>query len=269
MADSGSVPILIHGLSPLSAADFCYIPRMTERHTAIVTGAGSGIGQCTAVALALEGWNVCLVGRTPGKLLESIDWARRAGVSKTQLLSCPLDITKASNWHQTMTDAITQFGRLDALVNVAGYASQVAIEMVRHDEWERTIDTNLTAPVQLTAAAWPYLVNHGGIIVNVSSMASIDPYPGFAMYAAAKAGLNLFTLVTAREGQPHNIKAVCIAPGATETPMLRSMFDEKRIPKDKALPPEDVARIIIDCIMGRRQFEPGETIQVPSPNSQA
>ena len=86
-------------------------------------------------------------------------------------------------------------------------------------------------------------------MVNVSSMASIDPFPGFATYAAAKIG----------------VKAVAVAPGAVETPMLRSMFNEQMIPKDKALSPEQVAKIITDCITGERAFTSGETIAVPSP----
>jgi NAD(P)-dependent dehydrogenase (short-subunit alcohol dehydrogenase family) len=96
----------------------------------------------------------------------------------------------------------------------------------------------------------------------VSSMASIDPFPGFAAYAAAKAGLNMLTHVTAREGAAIGLKAVAIAPGAVETPMLRSAFDERAIPRHAALSPQAVASLIADCITGRRAFQPGEVIQI-------
>ena len=238
---------------------------MSEIKTAIVTGAGSGIGQPTAVALALEGWNVVLVGRTPGKLHESIAWAVKAGADENKLLASPLDITSSGNWHQLMNDAVTHFGRLDALINIAGYASQVPIEMISADEWQKTIDTNVTAVVQMTAAAWPFLKAQGGTIANVSSMASLDPFPMFAMYAAAKAAINMFTLVSAREGADDNINAFAVAPGAVDTPMLRSMFDELQIPKENTLAPEEVAKVIVDCVLGRRAYQPGETIALPSP----
>jgi len=133
----------------------------------------------------------------------------------------------------------------------------------------QVIDTNLTSVVHLTAAVWPHLrksdEHAGGVIVNVSSMASFDPFPGFALYAAAKIGVNMFTLCTGREGAEHGIRAVCIAPGAVETSMLRGLFDESVIPPDKALSPDAVAACIADCITGRRDYESGETIEFASP----
>ncbi len=98
-------------------------------------------------------------------------------------------------------------------------------------------------------------------MVNVSSMASIDPFPGFSIYAASKLAVNMFTRCIAQEG----LRAVAIAPGAVETPMLRGLFDESVIPRDKALDPAEVAKVIVDCITGNRAFESGEVITVPSP----
>jgi NAD(P)-dependent dehydrogenase (short-subunit alcohol dehydrogenase family) len=188
----------------------------------------------------------------------------------------PQDITEPAAAAAIIGATLDRFGRLDALVNVAGFASQTPIEQITADEWRATIDTNLSAVVMLTAAAWPALrasasggdserAFGGGVIVNVSSMASIDPFPQFAMYAAAKAGVNLFTRCTASEGAEWGIRAVAVAPGAVETPMLRSMFDERVIPREKALAPEDVAKVICGCVTGKRGFEAGEVIVVGSP----
>ena len=117
--------------------------------------------------------------------------------------------------------------------------------------------------VHLTAMVWPtFRERGGGIIVNVSSMASVDPFPGFSIYAAAKTGLNMFTQVTADEGKTLGISAVAVAPGAVETPMLRSLFDEQTIPVENTLPPQRIADVICDCITGDRSFESGETILV-------
>jgi NAD(P)-dependent dehydrogenase (short-subunit alcohol dehydrogenase family) len=85
------------------------------------------------------------------------------------------------------------------------------------------------------------------------------------MYASAKAAVNMFTLCTAREGAAIGVRAVALAPGAVETSMLRGLFDEKAIPHDKTLTPEQVATVIRDCLTGARRFTSGETIPVPSP----
>ena len=104
-----------------------------------------------------------------------------------------------------------------------------------------------------------------GFIGSVSSMASIDPFPGFSIYAAAKAGVNLFTLVTGREGQKIGVRAMAVAPGAVETGMLRKLFDESVIPADATLSPDEVAKVIVDCLENKRAFEVGQTIELPSP----
>jgi NAD(P)-dependent dehydrogenase (short-subunit alcohol dehydrogenase family) len=129
----------------------------------------------------------------------------------------------------------------------------------------RCLDTNIAATAYLTAAAWPtFKQQRRGIFVNVSSVASFDPFPGFSIYAAAKVAINMFTHCTAQEGADCGIKAVCVAPGAVETPMLRSLFDETVMPRDKTLHPDEVAQVIIDCICARRAFQSGETIVVPN-----
>jgi len=97
-----------------------------------------------------------------------------------------------------------------------------------------------------------------------SSMAAFDPFRGFNMYGAAKAAVNLFTKATADEGKRINLNAVAVGPGAVETDMLRDNFSEKAIPKDMTLDPAEVAAVLRDCITGDRDFEPGETILLPS-----
>ena len=151
------------------------------------------------------------------------------------------------------------------LANIAGDAPYMPVGDYDPQIVQRCIDTNLTAAINLVSAAWPTLKSQGGgVIVNVSSIASVDPFPFFSVYAAAKAGLNMFTRCAASEGAEYGIETVAIAPGAVETPMLRGIFDELAIPADKTLQPIEVARLIVDCITGQRAFEPGETIILPS-----
>lgn len=228
--------------------------------TAIVTGAGSGIGRSTALLLDAAGYKLALVGRTESKLKQTADQLTRPS------LVIPCDLCDPGDCADVIRKAQQWFNRIDVLANVAGDAPNLTLDKVTPAIWRRCIDTNLSAAVHLTAAAWPlFKQQQSGMIVNVSSMASISPFPGFAIYAAAKAGLNMFTLATAKEGKPLGIQAVAVAPGAVETPMLRSVFDEGKIPRHKALPPEAIAQVIVGCATGQRAFTSGETITVPSP----
>ena len=236
-----------------------------ERKVAVVTGAGSGIGRETSLQLAQAGYHLMLVSRSRDKLETTARLAAKDAATGVDVDVRPTDLCNAQHARNVATQTLKRFGRLDAVANVAGYAPLVPIKHVTADMWQKVVDTNLSSVVNLTAAAWPMLKQRGGIVVNVSSMASVDPFPGLAIYAAAKAGLNMLTRSTAQEGQEEGIRAVAVAPGAVETPMLRSLFDESAIGKHQTLDPKAVAKVIVDCITGDRSFEPGQTILLPSP----
>lgn len=247
---------------------------MSERRCAIVCGAGSGVGRATAILLASEGFDVVLVARTREKLEETASMA--VGRDGAQAVVMPADLEKPETPRAIVEQTIARFGRVDAIANCAGAAPNLPIEKITEREWRRCIDGNLSYVVHMTAAVWPAFQRpraggsrgsggSGGVIVNVSSMSSIDPFPGFSIYAAAKIGLNMFTRVTASEGAKLGIRAVAIAPGAIETPMLRGLFSEEVLPPERTLAPTRVGELIRDCITGTRAFESGETIVLPSP----
>jgi NAD(P)-dependent dehydrogenase (short-subunit alcohol dehydrogenase family) len=223
--------------------------------TAIITGAGSGIGRATALALARAGWSLLITGRDPRKL------AATAEHGGDRMVLHAGDLTADGFAEQIVDAAMKRFGRIDALANIAGHVELVPLAKTTDATWQRTLDVNLTAPFRLTRAAWPVFERQKrGVVVNVSSMSSIDPFPGLGAYAAAKGGLNLLTLMTAREGESIGVKAVAIAPGAVETPMLRSLFSTDLLPASAAAPPEAIAQLIADCITGQRAFTSGEVI---------
>jgi NAD(P)-dependent dehydrogenase (short-subunit alcohol dehydrogenase family) len=98
------------------------------------------------------------------------------------------------------------------------------------------------------------------VIVNVSSAASRDPFPGLGVYGAAKAGLNVLGLALAREGEPYGIRVHTIAPSATETGMFRGIMSTEQVPPEKVMAPEDVARVIAECVSGELRHTSGEVI---------
>ena len=240
---------------------------MQENKTAIVTGAGSGVGRATAELLAQSGYNVVLAGRTRSKLdqtAQRIEQQTADGAVTCRAVT--IDITDARACQELVNETVQVYGRIDAMANVAGVAPLMPLEQVTAQVLQTSLDTNLSSVVYLTVAAWPtFKTQNSGVIVNVSTIGTIDPWPGFAAYVSAKAGLNMFTYCTAQEGAAIGLKAVVVAPGAIETPMLRANFDEKMLPRDKALAPRQVGQVVCDCITGKRTFEPGQVIQVPSP----
>ena len=228
---------------------------------AIVTGAGSGIGAATALRLAATGWSLALAGRDRKKLKATGEAAAAAGAP--EVLIQPTDVSKPSACKRLIAAVEKRFSRIDALANVAGHAEMMSIAQTSDAAWEKAFAVNVDGAFYLTRACWGQLARQeSGVIVNVSSMASIDPFPGFAAYASAKAALNMFTTITAREGAEVGVTAVAIAPGAVETPMLRALFSPRQISPTQTLAPAAVARVIVDCIIGKRVFTSGQIIQV-------
>ncbi|MDD9961507.1 MAG: SDR family NAD(P)-dependent oxidoreductase [Gammaproteobacteria bacterium] len=238
---------------------------IAEYPTAIVTGASSGIGRQTSILLASAGYHLILVARDPNKLDQTVDLARKTTPHDIDVEVLSMDLSDPRSGPLIAAKAGDRFGRIDAVANVAGYCPMMTIQQVTPDEWTKVIDTNLSCIVHLTRAVWPILSQqNGGTIVNVSSITSVDPLPNLAIYATAKAAVNTFTYYTAEEGNEVGIQAVAIAPGAVETPMLRSQIDEQALSPAQTLDPKTVAQMIVDCITGKQSFEPGQTILMPS-----
>jgi NAD(P)-dependent dehydrogenase (short-subunit alcohol dehydrogenase family) len=245
---------------------------------AIITGAGGGIGRATAIELARLGYRPVLVGRTERTLAET------RALLTIESLPVRADVTDPVEVERLVGRALDAFGRIDALVNNAGYAPVLSIEQTSVEAWHAVIDTNLSAAFYLSRAAWSSLKQAGalnarpsarsdaaensgaggagGVIVNVSSAAARDPFPGLGAYGAAKAGLNLFALALAREGEPVGIRVHTVAPSATETPMFREIMTPQQYPAEKTLAPADVARVIGQCVRGDLRHTSGEVIYV-------
>jgi 3-oxoacyl-[acyl-carrier protein] reductase len=221
---------------------------------AIITGAGRGIGRATAVELGSLGYRLVLVARTIGELEET---ARLAGGGEIMAA----DVAQPQSAPRLVKATVEKFGAVDVVVHCAGVAPVRSVAEMTPEQWRAVIDTNLSAAFYLCRAAWPqFAAQRSGVVVNVSSMAARDPFPGFAAYGAAKAGMNLFGLAAAREGASIGVRVHTVAPGAVETSMLREILSPEQYPREKTLDPADVARVIVQCVRGDLRHASGEVI---------
>ena len=229
-----------------------------EIKSAIITGAGSGIGRATAIELARLGYALALVGRRETELKQTASLC-----APSQSLVLPANIADPDNCARVVAAAVEQFGRLDALVHCAGFAPLLRIDQITPDLWRQIIDTNLSAVIHLARAAWPtFKAQKQGVIVNISSESGRDPFIGLGAYGAAKAGVNLLGKALAAEGNEINVRVHTIAPGAVETDMLRRIVSSDQFPTEKTLAPDEVARVIVQCIEGDLRHTNGEVIYV-------
>jgi NADP-dependent 3-hydroxy acid dehydrogenase YdfG len=217
--------------------------------TAVVTGAGSGVGQAVAWALVKQGWRVAVVGRRAETLQETV---ARAGTQKDQLLVCPCDIGRGPAVAQLGRDVLGKFGSVEVLVNAAGTnAPRRALEVLSLEDYHAMIDTNLNGAYYVTQAFLPAMrAQKSGTIVHVVSDAGkqASPKAGPA-YVMSKFGLAGLTQSINAEERGNGVRACAIFPGDIDTPLL-----EKRPAPPPAeararmLRPEDVAECILLAI---------------------
>lgn len=240
---------------------------MSEQITpvALVTGAGSGIGRAAARRLAAAGHHVVLVGRRANLLEE----AAAELPKEVESVCVPANMSDPGSGHVIVTACLGRFGRLDVLVNNAGVAPMKSIEQTDAELIQQAYFTNAIGPACTIAAAWMVfrrqfeeqrMSPRGHCVVNISTLGTLDPFPGFFAYASSKAGLNLMARSCAKEGAAIGVRAFSIAPGAVETAMLRGLFDEEMLPKSACMTSDEVAEEVLACVNGERDQKNGETI---------
>ena len=231
----------------------------------LITGASSGVGLATARRFTALGRCVVMAARDRERLRAAADDVAARG-DGAEVLAVPADVGRAEECERLAREALARFGRIDALVNNAGMAPLTPI--VKHTPalLADVFAVNAIGPANLIVACWPtFVAQRRGCVVNVSTMATRDPFPGFFGYAAAKAAVNLMTQSVAKEGKAVGVRAFAVAPGAVETPMLRAIISEKAVPRSACLAPEDVADVIVRCVEGERDAENGQVIWLPAP----
>lgn len=205
--------------------------------TAIISGGGSGIGLHAARLLAKEGFRVGLVGRRVS-LLECAAQSIRALGGEAWYTS--LDVRNAVDVTAFVDAAVAQFGSVDLLVNNAGIFKMLPFEKTTSEFWQENLDTNLTGAYNFCRAVWQHIDN--GQIINVSSVAGVQAFPGCAAYSAAKYGLVGLSEVLALEGKARGIRVHVLAPANTNTPIWDNQAPEKV--RARMMRPEQVAEVI-------------------------
>ncbi len=183
---------------------------------AIVTGAGSGLGRATALRLADLGADLTIVDISAEGLAATARTIREKG---RKVLELVLNLADRANCSAAVDRTIAEYGRIDALCNVAGVLSSGPSESFPENEWDLIIKVNLEAPFFLSRAAIPHMLENGGGIVNVSSSASFKAQAYFTAYCASKAGLSHITRSMALEYIKTKIRINAVAPGGMQTPL--------------------------------------------------
>jgi NAD(P)-dependent dehydrogenase (short-subunit alcohol dehydrogenase family) len=191
---------------------------------AIITGAGSGIGRHSSLALLRDGYSVVLAGRRLEPLLETLE---EAGDAKDNALPIPTDVGDPQAVKHLFSETYASFGRLDVLFNNAGLgAPPVPIEDLTYEQWKLVVDTNLTGSFICAQEAVKIMKDQnpmGGRIINNGSISAHTPRPNSAPYTATKHAITGLTKSISLDGRRYNIACSQIDIGNAETPMTSRM----------------------------------------------
>lgn len=234
--------------------------------TALVTGGASGIGRATVMELARMGAQVICADVNEAKSAEVI---KDAGDTNLQVEAVAIDLAVPKSVRSCASDVLARHGRVDILVNGAGW-NDIQPYMENASEYmDRVIAINLGGPVHLTQALLPPMIAAGkGKIVNISSDAGRVGSSGETVYAAAKGGVMAFTKSLAREVARYSINVNCICPGPTDTPMLASRSEKLREAFIRAIPfhrfakPQEIADAILFFASPRSDYITGQILSV-------
>jgi NAD(P)-dependent dehydrogenase (short-subunit alcohol dehydrogenase family) len=191
---------------------------MFANKVAIVTGASSGIGRATALSLAAAGAAVAAVGRDKAALEAVLAEAAHAG---GQAIAIVADVTADTAPDDIVRDATARFGGLDILVNAAGILGTGMTDGTSDEQWDRMMAVNVRAPFRLMRAAFPFLQERRGAVVNVSSVNGRRVFPNLAAYNTSKAALDHLTRCAAIDWAPQGVRVNAVNPGVTVTNLHR------------------------------------------------
>ncbi len=235
--------------------------------TAIVTGAGQGIGLATATSLHAAGANLVI------NFFDDADGNNKAQAEKVvadfgeRAMAAGADVRKPDELEAMVAAGVEKFGGLDIVVNNAGILRDRSFKKMSDSEWSDVIDTNLTGVFNVCKAAIGSL-NEGGAIINVASLSAVTGFFGQANYASAKAGVITLTKVLSKELARQNIRVNAVAPGVVDTEMGKSIPEENRkamltmVPLGRFAEPSEIGDVVLFLASDMSSYVTGQTIHI-------
>lgn len=238
---------------------------------ALVTGASSGIGRASAIALAMQGAKVALAARRIDRLEAVAAEIKSLG---KEAIAIQMDVTKKTDIDSAVAKTVTKFGRLDILLNNAGVAEFVPFLDMTEEQWDKTLDTNVKGYFLVAQAAAKEMVkNKWGRIINIASIASGGVgvgFPSIAQYCASKGAVVAMTEALADELAPMGILVNAIGPGVIESEMTEGILKDpaqaqallSRAPLKRAGKPEEIAAAVVYLASDEASYTTGATLYI-------
>lgn len=231
----------------------------------VITGAGSGIGEGTALRFAREGASVVLAGRRKEKLD-----AVAAGLDEARTLVQVADVADETQATALIDEAVKRFGRIDVLVNNAGVAVMGKIADLSTADWRKVMSADVDGVFFCTRAAMPHLIATKGSVVNTSSVSGLGGDWGMTVYNAAKGAVTNLTRALAMDYGRDGVRVNAVCPSLTNSEMTSDMQDNKeligkfmeRIPLGRAAEPDDIAAVIAFLASDDARFVTGVNLPV-------
>jgi 3-oxoacyl-[acyl-carrier protein] reductase len=224
--------------------------------TAIITGAGRGIGRAIALGYAREGARVVVCARSEDEISQVAQDIRQAG-GQSRAMTC--DVTDEEQVKALLNACLDSFGTPDVLVNNAGVGNMRPVWGMPKASFERVLAVNLIGTFLCTKHAWkPMRKAGGGSIINISSLGGLHGYPLLSAYCASKWGQIGFTKACAEEGKPDNIRANALAPGKADTAFRENITEDK----SRMLVAEDHVGVSIFLASDESHFITGHVIPI-------
>jgi 3-oxoacyl-[acyl-carrier protein] reductase len=243
---------------------------------AVVTGASQGIGRATAVRLARDFSAVVLAARNEDQLQQTADTIHAAGAEP---MVCALDLREPQAAEILVRSVLDRFGRIDALLNIAGAVPQINLFEMTDAQWEDGLALKLHGARRLTVRAWDALKASNGSVVLISGSAALDPKPGLAAVAAVNAAIIALAKAFAEQGIKDGVQVNSVVPGAVLTGRRQSFFEKwapahnltveeamKKFPEEVGIArfgtPEEIADLMAFLVSPEARWLTGASIRM-------
>ena len=234
----------------------------------VITGASGGLGEATARHLAAQGARVVLGARRLQRINEVAQSIRASGA---EAVAVQTDVTDAAAVKVLVDKAVSEFGRIDVMINNAGLMPHSPLERLKIADWDQTIDVNIKGVLYGIAAALPHMIaQKSGHMINVSSVAGHKVRPGSAVYAATKSAVLMLSEGLRQEVKPYDIRTTVISPGALDTDLPSSITEAdiaghiQQFYDEFAIPAESFAKAVAFAISQPAEVDINEILFRPT-----